>query len=340
MNLEDVIDPEYGLQQDEWSLSKHRFGKDNQLTVVGWSGKCSTNIIYLLHCSECAKDTELFGEGYFKSLKSNLTKSQIPCGCSNRYIKTEAQWRVLLHRHAESIGCRFIDFRGLFKGKRTKVIMECPLHGCWDSTSIDSFLNQGTSNCPVCRTIKIGIRSKQDDADAIQDFLSTGSFHPDTKFWRSDKKDNKGKKPYWYMYCPVCEVTVEKLGSGLKRGNIGCDCSCLSQRNAYINLVRSDGIDLALKFGIANVPKRRAYEQNLRSSLDVIQLMVWTFHSSKSCKAAEIECKKRMDTGVLSVNDMPDGWTETTYLSNIDDIVSIYEKFGGILTFKIEEDKL
>ena len=82
MNLEDIIDPEYGLQQDKWSLSKPKFGKDNQLTVVGWSGKCSTNIIYLLHCSECAKDTELFGEGYFKSLKSNLTKSQIPCGCA------------------------------------------------------------------------------------------------------------------------------------------------------------------------------------------------------------------------------------------------------------------
>lgn len=35
MNLEDVIDPEYGLQQDEWSLSKPTFGKENQLEVIG-----------------------------------------------------------------------------------------------------------------------------------------------------------------------------------------------------------------------------------------------------------------------------------------------------------------
>ena len=38
MNLEDVIDPEYGLQQDDWSLSKPRFGKESQLEVVVWSG--------------------------------------------------------------------------------------------------------------------------------------------------------------------------------------------------------------------------------------------------------------------------------------------------------------
>ena len=39
MNLEDVLDPEYGLQQDAWSLSKPTFGEEGQLEVVGWSGK-------------------------------------------------------------------------------------------------------------------------------------------------------------------------------------------------------------------------------------------------------------------------------------------------------------
>ena len=43
MNLEDVIDPEYGLQQDEWSLSKPKFDEEGQLEVIGWSGRQKTN---------------------------------------------------------------------------------------------------------------------------------------------------------------------------------------------------------------------------------------------------------------------------------------------------------
>ena len=35
-NLEDLIDPEYGLQQDEWSLTRPRFGTEGQLEVIGW----------------------------------------------------------------------------------------------------------------------------------------------------------------------------------------------------------------------------------------------------------------------------------------------------------------
>ena len=45
MNLEDVLDPEYGpvnsvhsLQQDDYSLSGVRFGDEGQIEVVGWRG--------------------------------------------------------------------------------------------------------------------------------------------------------------------------------------------------------------------------------------------------------------------------------------------------------------
>ena len=82
MNLEDVLDPEYGLQQDDWSLSKPRFGEEGQLEVVGWSGKSWSAKFYILKCNKCSQDSELFGEGYFRSVKSVLVKGQVPCGCS------------------------------------------------------------------------------------------------------------------------------------------------------------------------------------------------------------------------------------------------------------------
>ena len=64
MNLEDVLDPEYGLQQDAWSLSKPTFGEEGQLEVVGWSGIQGRIKLYVLKCDKCSQGSELFGEGY------------------------------------------------------------------------------------------------------------------------------------------------------------------------------------------------------------------------------------------------------------------------------------
>jgi len=81
LNLEDVVDPEYGLQQDEWSLSKPRFGEEGQLEVVGWSGRNKGgHKLYILECNKCSQDGELFREGYFRSLKGHLVKGAVPCG--------------------------------------------------------------------------------------------------------------------------------------------------------------------------------------------------------------------------------------------------------------------
>lgn len=103
MNLEDVLDPEavnsiHALQQDEWSLSKPRFGEEGQLEVVGWSGKHRNHKYYILKCSTCLQDSELFGQGYFRSIKSNLVKRQIPCGCARRPRWSQVQKTVLARR--------------------------------------------------------------------------------------------------------------------------------------------------------------------------------------------------------------------------------------------------
>ena len=83
MNLEDLLLAE-SLEQDGWSLSRPRYGTEGQLEVIGWSGKkCGDHKFYILRCSKCGQDSELFGEGYFKSLKSNLVRGLVPCGCSN-----------------------------------------------------------------------------------------------------------------------------------------------------------------------------------------------------------------------------------------------------------------
>jgi hypothetical protein len=60
------------------------FGEEGQIEVVGWSGNKDGkgDKLYILKCNKCSKDSELFGEGYFRSTKGNLVKGAVPCGCS------------------------------------------------------------------------------------------------------------------------------------------------------------------------------------------------------------------------------------------------------------------
>ena len=116
-NLEDLIDPEYGLQQDEWSLTRPRFGAEGQLEVIGWSGRTERGIkFYLLRCNICLRDTELFEGGYFRSNKGNLERGKSPCGCATNYVWTKEQYKILCFRKAESLGYTFIGFHGDWKG--------------------------------------------------------------------------------------------------------------------------------------------------------------------------------------------------------------------------------
>jgi len=189
VNLEDVIDSEYGLQQDEWSLSKPRFGEEVQLEVVGWSGKNTTNKYYILKCDLCSGDHELFGEGYFRSVKSSLVKGQVPCGCSRSPSWTKEQYHMLCSRKAKELGCTFLTFAGEWKGGGTKIKMLCEKHGVWDSGAVASLINLG-SCCPKCRDEAC----RKPDSDMIASFLSSGAFHPATRFWRSERKTKQGCK--------------------------------------------------------------------------------------------------------------------------------------------------
>jgi hypothetical protein len=57
---------------------------------------------------------------------------------------------------------------------------------------------------------------------------------------------------------------------------------------------------------------------------------VWTYPTVRQCRDAEITCKRNLETGVLSKLEMPDGYTETTFPSNIDRVIDIFEENGGV----------
>lgn len=121
------------------------------LTVIGIAGKTNGGIrLYACHCSECAKDSELFGNAIFNSVKGSLVDGRRPCGCSKSPHWTASQYRILLSRKAAGKYSVIVpDDAGI----RTKVQCTCTVVGCgqaWEAR-INTLLNSGCG-CPSCAT--------------------------------------------------------------------------------------------------------------------------------------------------------------------------------------------
>jgi len=329
MNLTDVVDINLGIVEDSWSQSDPRFEGYPELRVVGWSLKNKKGEkLYVLHCSKCSEDSELFGDGYFKSRKSDL-KDSIPCGCSTKKLWSKFQYATLCRREAERLGHKFLGFSGEWVGKSTKVRLECSKHGVWESTVISSLL--AGRSCKKCSIDLLSESRRKSEEYMIKSFLESESFHPETKFWRSDRKDHKGCSSYWNVYCPECKGFGESMAYNLQKGKRCCGCSQHRQTQGYINFVFDDTNVICIKFGISTVSKRRTRQQNSKSVYRIENHCIFVFEDVVACRKAENTCKQELECGVVLKRDMPDGWSETTWAYNFNRITQIYKENGGIL---------
>ena len=329
MNLEDLLDPKHGLQEDEWSLMAPTFGSEGQLEVIGWSGKRRANKYYILKCNKCSEDEELFGEGYFKRVKQDITDGKVPCGCSKSTKWSREQYSVLCTRKAEQLGYKFLGFVGEWKGAFTKIKLLCEKHGGWDSAIISTLIHKDVG-CKSCANILTSDFNTKPDEVMIESFLVGGGFHPNTVFWRSLKKDIRGHNVFWHYLCHDCGGKGEGSSSMLQKGCKSCLCSPQRPREAYINKILDGEKIVAIKFGITRNSRRRTKQQNRKSIYEIIQHQVYIFPDVESCRKAEVDCKQLVGCGILSKEEMPDGYTETTWVYNLDKIVEIYERNGGV----------
>lgn len=204
MNI--ILDTEtITIHQDEWSLTRPKFGNKAQLEVLGWIEKHLTTKYYLVKCSICSKDEELFGKGLFKILKTNIIKNRMPCGCAFNPKWNKDQIIVLCTREAHQRGIEFLGFNGEYKGINTKLKLMCnqPGHGEWDTTTVSNF-HRSKGGCPACKALVTSQTNRKPDEEMIASFFASGAFHPDTKFWRSDRVSSKGWKCFWYVECQEC----------------------------------------------------------------------------------------------------------------------------------------
>lgn len=155
-------------------------------------------------------------------------------------------------------------------------------------------------------------------------FFASGGFSPGTVFIPSPNREY-----HTLVFCPDCGQTGEGCNQNLANGFRPCSCGPARQKEAYINFVKECAGPIAVKFGIANRSEIRIRNQNSCCIYDVENFGVWEFETKKSCLAAERECKQTLECGVLTKEEMPDGYTETTWVYNLEKIITIYEKHGG-----------
>lgn len=310
----------------------HRFGPNNQLEVLSIIDKVGYTKTYSVKCYGCANDPDLFGEAIFKSYRSNILRNYLPCGCGARPLWSEDQFKVICEREANKRDFKFLGFSGEYKGNKTRLELECPLHGVWTTTNINHFLKG--RGCPGCKSVtcaevnKGNTHTRIDDDIMIESFMSVGSFHPDTTFKRCDPILTNRSISDWVINCPECKTEVIAKSSNIRLGYRLCACEKPKQKYAYINIVSDQEDIIAVKYGIATNPEDRLKKQAWKSIYPMSNFGVWEFDNYQSCRNAETLCKKVFPQS-LSREEMPDGFSETTFPYNIDKIINIYESHGG-----------
>lgn len=314
-------------------LCGRKFGQFNQIEIISVIGKVQYTKIYSVKCNICANDSELFGDGLFKTHRSNILRGYLPCGCGARPLWNQEQFRIICTREAEKRGFKFIGFSGEYKGSKTRLDLNCDLHGDWKTTDINHFL--GGRGCPGCKAVTCAesaagnTHSRIDDNIMIQSFMETGAFHPETKFRRCDPTVVERTVSDWIVSCPLCETEVIAKSSNIRLGYNICACKTQRQKYAYINLISDYENIISIKYGIATNPEDRLKKQATKSIYSLSNYGVWKFPDYQSCRNAETLCKRTF-TQSLSREEMPDGFSETTYACNIEAIIKIYEDYGGV----------
>lgn len=301
------------------------FGENNQLHVLGYFRVGEYTKKYVVECSSCKQDNELFNNGRFIASIANIREGKYPCGCSPAPKWNPDQQIVRAERQLQMKGYNLVNYEK-YNGQETKIVVNCPVHGEWSTSFMHVINGRG---CRKCADNQNSINNRKPDELMIASFFASGAFHPRTEFWRSERKTSQGAKNYWYVFCPSCNSTGESTTSDLKRGFRPCDCFS-NPRQAYVNIIYDDGFPVAIKYGITTNLKDRIYRQNKKSAYETENFGLWKFETKELCRAAEALCKREFPFPVLNSAEFIDGWSETTSILNLDRVIRIFETNGGL----------
>lgn len=295
---------------------------------VGYFCKNKSHTYIVVLCKDCLNDKQLYGDGLFYSYLGNLKKDYLCCGCNKRFSYNEQQSKIIVERLCKKLEYTLIGWKEKFKGVHTKMSLSCPKHGIWSTTTISNFISKNTG-CPSCGIDIVKNLTKKSDEDMILNFEKRGKISKGSSYSRSDKLTAKGHIGYWDVTCNNCGESNTVLDCNILAGRVPCSCSKRKFNFSYINLVYDNENCVACKFGITNNAERRLSELQAGCKFRLENFGVWSYKNGSNCKNAEVKVKNTMVCGVISKDDMIIGYTETTSLKDIDNIIHIFESYGG-----------
>ena len=147
---------------------------------------------YIMECSICCLDTELWPYGILTSTKANFeVESKCSCGCNpSKVIYSEKQNIVRVSRLCKEKGLIFKGWAGgVYAGtNKTPLILDCPEHGVSENTRLGKFLIRegGCRGCASGGYVKYKDRLEETDYLYLlkgvgngEDFYKVGrSFYP------------------------------------------------------------------------------------------------------------------------------------------------------------------
>lgn len=201
------------------------------------------------------------------------------------------------------------------------------MHGVWETTTLDKLLNKNNS-CRYCANGVNGQNHKPDHV-MVERFNKNGTYPEGTEFKRTDRVNSQGRKSYWTVKCGVCHEDYDLCIKDLHDGVVGCSCSKINTVYCYLFNITSQNTKCH-KFGISSNPLKRAKDQGKNTLFNIKIDGVWKFPDIRSCRCAEKEVKRSVPRYYLNQEQYGDGWTETIDSSHIDEVINIYEKYGGI----------
>ena len=162
----------------------------NIYTILGDNGLKGNNKKYLVHCSICSEDKELFPEIWTR--KGELDRGKLSCACSKNYSYSRQQYEVLCKRKCDTLGVTFINVIADQTGKvrhKSKIVFTDLYGETISNMSIEYFLyrydNTTSKNNIVC--------DSKYYTEKFKDLFVVG-----TKFRR------EGRSKPISVFCPFC----------------------------------------------------------------------------------------------------------------------------------------
>ena len=139
---------------DDFIGETRKSDKGGEVVVKGCVGGLGNKRKYILECSMCKRDEELWPYGSLTTTKSNFQNKDRPVNCDcnpSRTIHSEKQVIVLVKRLCKD---KNLIFEGWYGGKysnkrNTRLLLYCPKHGMSDNTRVDKFLIR-EGGCKPC----------------------------------------------------------------------------------------------------------------------------------------------------------------------------------------------